>query len=71
MLRFLKQYTKTSKLIRSLSLLAQKHPYNTVILDAGLAMYSTQWCVRVKMPFIKANPDLISFYFSAPRVVKC
>lgn len=62
---------KTSKLIRSFSLLAQKHPYNTVILDSGLAMYSTQWCVRVKMPFIKANPDLISFHFSPPRVGQC
>lgn len=62
---------KTSKLIMSFSFLAQKPiPYNAIILYSRLAVYSTQWCVRVKMPFIKPNLDQTPFNFST-QYCKC
>lgn len=52
---------RNTKLIRHFCFLAQEPiPYNNIILNSGLAMYSTQWCVRVKMSFIKPKAHYIA-----------
>lgn len=68
--RFLKQYTKPQRWL-GVSLIWHRNTlqYSNIRFWASNVLHPVVY--QSKNAFIKAKSDLISFYVSVPRVVKC